>query len=197
MNGYPFRYSHVRRDEPDLSWTSLQIIKEGDHTVSQPDPITRRRVCVRGIIYKDGNILVQELINNKGEGRGFFCTPGGGVDPQEDLVSALRREMIEETGVAPVVGNLLFVQQFADTGNHGEDEQLEFFFAILNPDDYTQINLSQTTHGQAEMLSCEFVDQKTSNIYPTFLRDVDIDAYLAGAQPVLIWNALGKKIALQ
>jgi len=101
--------------------------------------------------------------------------------------------MIEETGIEPVIGNLLFTQQFADTGNHGEDEQLEFFFAILNPVDYSHVELSETTHGLAEMLSCEFIDPKTSNIYPTFLREVDIDAYLAGSLPVIIWNELGNK----
>lgn len=158
--------------------------------MSQIEPTSNRRVCVRGIVYKDGQILAQELINKQGEGRGFFCTPGGGVDPKEDLITALRREMIEETGIEPVIGNLLFVQQFADTGAHGEEEQLEFFFAIQNPDDYTSIDLSQTSHGLAEMVSCEFIDAKTSNIYPTFLQEVDIDSYLAGNLPVLIWNEL-------
>jgi len=162
-------------------------------TVSQPESTHHRRICVRGIVYKDGKILAQELINNQGVGKGFFCTPGGGVDPNEDLITALRREMIEETGIEPVIGNLLFTQQFADTGNHGEDEQLEFFFAILNPVDYSHVELSETTHGLAEMLSCEFIDPKTSNIYPTFLREVDIDAYLAGSLPVIIWNELGNK----
>ena len=167
--------------------------------MSQQDPITRRRICVRGIVYKDGKILVQELINKEGVGRGFFCTPGGGVDPYEDLVTALRREMIEETGVEPVIGNLLFTQQFADTGNHGEDEQLEFFFAILNPNDYTHIDLSQTTHGLAEILSSAFIDPKVSNVYPTFLRTIDIAAYLEGKEPVLLWNELGSghKTSLQ
>jgi len=159
--------------------------------VSQSEPHSNRRVCVRGIVYKDGQILAQELINSKGEGRGFYCTPGGGVDPKEDLITALHREMIEETGIEPVIGNLLFVQQFADTGAHGEDEQLEFFFAIQNPDDYGRIDLSQTTHGLAEMVSCEFIDTKTSNIYPVFLQHIDIESYLAGGQPVLIWNELG------
>ena len=48
----------------------------------------------------------------------------------ESLLDGLRREMIEETGVKPEIGKLLFVQQFADTNSsskHGDCEQLEFF----------------------------------------------------------------------
>ena len=53
----------------------------------------------------------------------------------EGLLDGLRREMIEETGVKPEIGKLLFIQQFAESGEqsaHGPNEQLEFFFLITN-----------------------------------------------------------------
>ena len=73
-----------------------------------------RRITVRGVIYKDGKLFCQELKNADGTGRGFWCVPGGGLENGESLVEGLHREMIEETGVKPVIGKLLFVQQYSE-----------------------------------------------------------------------------------
>lgn len=102
------------------------------------------------------------------------------MDDGESIEQALRREMIEETGVVPEIGRLLFVQQFHD----GEQEQLEFFFHITNAEDYRQIDLSATSHGDIEVERCEFVDPKRERVLPTFLTELDITAYLAGNLPV-------------
>ena len=57
----------------------------------------------------------------------FWCTPGGGVDEGEPLVEAFKREMIEELGVEPKVGRLLYIQQFS----RGDDKDVvEFLFAF-------------------------------------------------------------------
>ncbi|HMH70374.1 MAG TPA: NUDIX domain-containing protein, partial [Candidatus Saccharimonadales bacterium] len=92
-----------------------------------------RRVSVRGIIFKDGRMLAQQLKpGSDGKVRDYWCTPGGGLEANESLHDGLHREMIEETGIAPKIGKLLFIQQFAER----ETEFLEFFFHIENPEDY-------------------------------------------------------------
>jgi len=151
-----------------------------------------RRVCVRGIIYKDGKLFCQELKNKDGTGRGFWCTPGGGLDPRESLMEGIRRELIEETGIEPVVGRLLFVQQFADASNrisHGEDEQLEFFFYIKNAGDYTAIN-EKASHFDAEIFNYGFIDPKTENVLPAFLREIDIQDYIDNEHAPYIYAEL-------
>lgn len=137
----------------------------------------QRRVNVRGIIINDqGKLFCQKLKANEQKNRNFWCTPGGGLDMGESLLDGLRREMIEETGVAPKIGKLLFIQQFADE-NAPDDrpkEQLEFFFHITNWQDYETIDLANTSHGETEVGECGFVDPKTTYILPQFLTEIDL-----------------------
>ena len=139
----------------------------------------RRRVNVRGIIINNkGEIFCQKLTANTGKGRDFWCTPGGGLEMGEGLLDGLRREMIEETGIKPEIGKLLFIQQFAESGEqsaHGPNEQLEFFFLITNWQDYQHIDLEQTSHGVEEVAKCGFVDPKTTRILPSYLTEVNLD----------------------
>ena len=143
----------------------------------------KRRVNVRGIIFKDGKLLAQQLTpGSDGLARDYWCTPGGGIDDGESLHEGLHREMIEETGIAPKIGKLLFVQQFHD----GTKEQLEFFFHIENPDDYERIDLGATSHGQAEVVNVGFIDPRANNILPSFLTKIDIASYIETSLPVRI-----------
>lgn len=154
-----------------------------------------RRVCVRGIILKDGSLFCQELKNADGSGRGFWCTPGGGLEPGESLVEGVRREIVEETGVEPVVGNLLFVQQYSENNpntDHNASEFLEFFFHIKNAEDFEAVDLTATSHGTAEIYRCEFIDPKTENILPKFLQTIDIQPYLESDQPVYLYSEFGQ-----
>ncbi|MBN1968179.1 MAG: NUDIX domain-containing protein [Candidatus Delongbacteria bacterium] len=63
------------RDDLNLSGTSIE------------------RLAVRGIIIKDGNILLVHL-KNKNE----FKFPGGGSNGNESIENILKREILEETG---------------------------------------------------------------------------------------------------
>jgi ADP-ribose pyrophosphatase YjhB (NUDIX family) len=152
-----------------------------------------RRVNVRGIIYKDGKILAQKLLPGiDGAARNYWCTPGGGLEENESLVEGLTREMVEETGIVPKIGNLLFIQQFQDNSGHREREQLEFFFNIENVDDYKVIDLSKTSHGLIEIQTTDFINPKTSYILPKFLQTIDIRDYVVNNRPVFVFNELPK-----
>ena len=135
-----------------------------------------RRVAVRGIIVKDKKILCVRLNNYKGNAfvkeSEYWCTPGGGVDIGEPLIPALEREMIEETGIKPVVGNLLYIQQF----EHKGWEHLEFFFHITNSQDYENIDLSKSTHGALEIAEIDFVDPTLHTVLPAFLTKQNISS---------------------
>ena len=118
---------------------------------------------VRAIIELDGKIL---LVRNLSSPE-FWCLPGGGVESGEDIVTAIRREIVEETGIEPVIGNVTFIHQFASDGQY---EAPEFFFHIKNGIDYKNIDLASTTHGTLELAEIGFKDVTDINVMPEFLK---------------------------
>lgn len=141
-----------------------------------------RLVTSRGIIFKEGKLFLQKL-HSSGGANTFWSTPGGKNDPYESVVDNVRREMIEETGVVPEIGRLLFVQQFYEK----EREYIEFFFHITNPDDYESIDLAHTTHGKIEVAEYGFVDPHAERVLPAFLSELDIQDYIDNEKPVYFY----------
>lgn len=147
----------------------------------------RRRITTRGIIFQNGKLLAQELMPARnGQKRDYWCTPGGGLEAGESLHAGLEREMIEETGITPVIGKLLFIQQYEDD----EKEFLEFFFHITNPDDYETIDLSVTSHGEIEVENVDFIIPHKHNVLPAFLQTIDIQTYIDTDLPVVMADLL-------
>jgi len=134
-----------------------------------------RRVAVRGIFVHEGKMLAAKLKPYRHKNASFWSTIGGGIDDGESLSNAISREIVEETGIQPRVGRLLYIQQFFDKNKNVE--QMEFFFLIDNPEDYLSIDLSKTSHGAVEIESIDFIDPSDPQygLLPDFLRSVDPD----------------------
>lgn len=139
-----------------------------------------RRTSVRGIALLDGKLLCVRHKN----GADYWALPGGGLDEGEALVAGIEREMIEETGIKPVIGSLLYVQQFSEAGT----EYLEFFFHITNSQDYLNVDLSKTTHGELELEAIGFVDPAKTRVLPEFLTTEDLNAFIISKGPTRIFN---------
>ncbi len=147
----------------------------------------KRRISVRGIALHDGKLLAVKLKPYKGsitKSAGYWCLPGGGLDDGESLIDGVTREMIEETGIPPVVGNLLYIQQFS----YEDVDYLEFFFHIRNGQDYRLIDLTKTSHGEAEIAEVAYIDPSAGNIKPLFLITEDLDAQADGDNPPTIFS---------
>ena len=149
-----------------------------------------RRISVRGILLHDGKLLCVRLQPYKGSlrapGGDYWCLPGGGLEEGEALLAGIEREMIEETAIKPVVGNLLYIQQFTHSGV----EYLEFFFHITNSEDYLNIDLTKTSHGEKELAEISFVDPKSVRLLPEFLSTEPLNEAVASAEPVRIFSLL-------
>lgn len=148
-----------------------------------------RRIGVRAIVYKDNKILAVKHRTKDGGEADFWAIPGGGLDLDESLIKGVAREMVEETGISPQIGKLLFIQQYPSTRTDCSEE-LEFFFQVTNADDYAAVDLTTTTHGVAEIARIEFIDPTTENVLPRFIRDVPIAEYINSDMPVYIADYL-------
>jgi ADP-ribose pyrophosphatase YjhB (NUDIX family) len=65
---------------------------------------------VRALVLKDNSVL---LVSHAHQDRPpFWCFPGGLVEENEDLLVAVRRELVEETGISVEPLSVVAVQEF-------------------------------------------------------------------------------------
>lgn len=121
------------------------------------------KLASRAIIVHEGKIL---LVQHKG--RDFYSLPGGKIDPDEDIKSALKRELVEELGIESEIGNLLFLHEFQYPGG---SLSVEFFFWIDNPEDFVGKDLSGELT-EEELAKIEWKDVTDDlDIMPKFLQE--------------------------
>lgn len=138
----------------------------------------KRRFAVRGIFVHEGKLLCIWHKPYRGPEIDYWCVIGGGVDPGEPLLESLEREITEETGIQPKIGRLIYMQQYID----GDQEQLELFYNILNPEDYSKVDLSKTSHGKDEIEKIEFLNPAEHRVLPEFLQKEDFSKFDPNAE---------------
>ena len=130
---------------------------------------------VRAFIPLKGKILV---VQNDAR-PDYFVLPGGRIEPGERIADAMRRELIEETGVKPELGGLLAVHEFASVKK--DVHRIEFFFGVRNGEDYKKIDLNRASHGY-EILESRFIDpdDATITILPEIARNIAREILVIG-----------------
>jgi len=94
-------------------------------------------VVVRAIIVDGDKMFL--VVNRKNN---FYCPAGGKMEFGEDPRQTLEREMVEELGVKPEIGRLLYIHTFDD----GETQVTEFLYEVVNVNDYKNIENMKGTH---------------------------------------------------
>ena len=92
----------------------------------------------RAIIIHEGKLLTTRLAHDTS----YASLPGGHLEYGEDIKECLEREIIEELGVKPVIGRLLYINTFVTK----EVQPFEFFFEITNGGDFLDIESKERTH---------------------------------------------------
>lgn len=155
--------------------------------------MSKRRINVRAIVWRDGKLLAVKHKNKDGSETEYWAIPGGGLDPQEGMQEGVAREVFEEIGVKAVVGKLLFTQQFMSRRRDYEEE-LEFFFQVEDSKYFDSIDLAATSHGLDEIAEVAFIDPKAEYILPSFLSEVDIQSYIDAEYTAGIFNNLNPSV---
>ena len=92
---------------------------------AEPDGAPRvQRAGAYAVLTHEGRILLTRLAYTK-----VWTLPGGGIDHGENPVDAVRREVLEETGLPLAEARLLDVDSVHFTG-HAPDGTLENFHAV-------------------------------------------------------------------
>ena len=148
-------------------------------------------VTARALIIYEDRLLLFKLRTEDS----FWCLPGGKLDPGESITQAIKRELVEETGIEPQVGRVVAGQDLLTNKEH----RVEFFFEIKNPADYLEIDFSRSSHG-SEISAAEFVDLETSNysVLPNDLKKLMAEINKVGfaAVPYRLYENQAKYLTL-
>ena len=96
-------------------------------------------IRTRGIILHDNELLVVKHTPDAD----FYALPGGHLEYGENIHECTSRELVEELGVKPVIGRLLYVNNFKEENG---TQSVEFFFEIINSSEYRNIDGLERTH---------------------------------------------------
>lgn len=96
-------------------------------------------IKVRAIILYEGKLLAVRHPHDTS----FAALPGGHLEWSEDIKECLSRELIEELGVKPDIGKLLYINNFTQIDNK---QYVEFFFEVKNGADYLNIEKLSRSH---------------------------------------------------
>jgi len=108
----------------------------------------------RGIILNEEKLLVVKHDKDFD----YYAFPGGHLEWKENPKECLEREIMEEFGIKPIIGRLLYIHTFVKK----EEYFIEFFFEITNGKDYLNVKELNGSHSQ-ELFDVLWVD-KNQNI---------------------------------
>lgn len=95
-------------------------------------------VRCRGIIVYEDKMLLVRGVNGK-----KYALPGGHLEFGESVADCIKREIVEELGVMPILGNILYINNYLDGIGH---QSIELFFEIKNGKDFLDCDKLERTH---------------------------------------------------
>ncbi|MEW9673324.1 NUDIX hydrolase [Ammoniphilus sp. 3BR4] len=119
----------------------MRLIKKLVHKdVTSLDGNTFKRIAARGIILRGADILL--LYTKRYNDYSF---PGGGVDPGEDLLTGLKREVAEETGAKniQVISEFGMIDEYRPHYKSGYDliHMISYFYVCTIDEELHEVQL--------------------------------------------------------
>lgn len=122
----------------------------------------------RGIILNGDKLLVVKH-SQKDD---YYALPGGHLEFGEDIRVCMIREIKEELGIEPILGNLLYVHNYKEGRDESDSiHSVEFFFEIKNGKDYANCEKLSRSHSH-ELAEIRWVDiDENVNILPEQIKN--------------------------
>lgn len=129
------------------------------------------RVSAKAVIVRNGKLLV--TVNNDRDGE-FRLLPGGGQDPGESLLEALRRECREELGVEIRPGDIIYTRDYIGSRHefaHRQSNvhQLEIMFSAELAEGEIPRMTDTADDFQTGVEWCPLEELKSRRFYPAAL----------------------------
>lgn len=120
-------------------------------------------VRARAVIVNDGKMLaVRHMESN------FFSLPGGTLEAHENIKECLEREMIEELGVKPEIGRLLYINKYSDRQKF---PAIDFMFEVKNGGDFLGCENLERTHAHELAEIVWLAPDNRETFYPVELNE--------------------------
>ncbi|MBC3844126.1 NUDIX domain-containing protein [Streptacidiphilus sp. 4-A2] len=153
-----------------------------------------RRTAARVLLLDPADrILLLHGFDPLEPGRQWWFTPGGGVEPGEDLPAAARREVEEETGIRELeLGPLIARRSSAFSFDGRSFEQDEWYYlartGTTRTDPSGQTVLERRSTDDLRWWSSAELSDTAETVYPEALAQLLADILEGGApaQPVLL-----------
>lgn len=128
------------------------------------NPHSKFIVRARAVILHGGKLLVVKHSPSSS----YHALPGGHLEPGETPDICVKREILEELGVEPTLGRLLYIHIFKD---QGVTDTLEFFFEVMNGEDFVNLDGLKRTHSHelSEILWAD--EQNDLNLLPKSIAE--------------------------
>ncbi|MDF9761088.1 8-oxo-dGTP pyrophosphatase MutT (NUDIX family) [Peribacillus simplex] len=130
------------------------------------------RVRAGALIIKDDSVLLIEFNDENGL---HYNLPAGGVDSNETIIEAVRREAQEEASVDVDVGSLAFVYEYAphiNSNKYGETHSLGLMFECKIKEGFSPRFPNNPDPNQTGVKWIKLSDLKNVILYPNISEHI-------------------------